>query len=470
VRNGFLISLVCLAFAAGVASAQDEPLPQKTPDDQTKEPGKSPPLIEPPQKQANDQPAEMGPAPKTDFDFNAPPLSSESCWCQGCDTPDCGCSSRCWGSLEYLLWWIKDGPVPGPLATTGSPSPTRTATDLTGALGQPTTQVLFGGSNLDYGTFSGMRLTLGGWITPCQTFGLEASAFLLEQRSVRFAAASNGTPALYIPAVFNNGAKELQDRLAVAEPFNTNQTAGGFTGNLLWASTTRLWGTEVNGVFVGWSSCNWEGAFLAGFRYVDLQESLALHTSITTLAQTVTDATQTQPFVTSLADSFETRNQFYGGQLGAKVGYRWSFLSVDLVGKIALGDAHQVVSINGVSSLSGPGTPTPPGAGTFPGGLFAQPSNIGRQTNDEFTVIPELQIKVGCDILPGLRAFVGYDFLYWGQVVRPGNEIDRNLNLSQSAAISQTNGTLVGAPFPQALFNRSDFYASGITFGLELRY
>jgi hypothetical protein len=37
--------------------------------------------------------------------------------------------------------------------------------------------------------------------------------------------------------------------------------------------------------------------------------------------------------------------------------------------------------------------------------------------------------------------------------------------------ISQTNpAVLQGAAFPQPLFNKTDFYANGVTFGLELRY
>jgi hypothetical protein len=66
------------------------------------------------------------------------------------------------------------------------------------------------------------------------------------------------------------------------------------------------------------------------------------------------------------------------------------------------------------------------------------------------------------------RAFVGYDFLYWNQVVRPGNQVDRNINLSQSAVFG--SGTLSGPATPAPLFGRSDFWAQGITFGLELRF
>ena len=107
--------------------------------------------------------------------------------------------------------------------------------------------------------------------------------------------------------------------------------------------------------------------------------------------------------------------------------------------------------------------------GSFVGGYFALPTNIGRQSRDDFTVVPELTLKVGCDILPGVHAFVGYDLLYWSQVVRPGSEVDRNINISQSTPISG-GGTLVGPAAPLPLFNKTDFYANGITFGVELRF
>ena len=66
------------------------------------------------------------------------------------------------------------------------------------------------------------------------------------------------------------------------------------------------------------------------------------------------------------------------------------------------------------------------------------------------------------------RAFVGYDFMYWSQVVRPGNQVDRNINLSQSAVFG--SGALTGPAYPMPLFNRSDFWAQGLNAGLEFRF
>src|SRR5262249_29826934 len=139
-------------------------------------------------------------------------------------------------------------------------------------------------------------------------------------------------------------------------------------------------------------------------------------------------------------DQFGTRNQFYGGQVGGRLSWQSDRFSIDAAGKIALGATHQVVNIQGGSSqfaLPGGFAPTP---GVFLGGIYAQPTNIGRRTVNDFTVLPSLELKLGYQITQGIRAFIGYDFLYWNQVVRPGNQIDRNLNPTQSVLFG--NGAL----------------------------
>ncbi|HEV3262427.1 MAG TPA: hypothetical protein VG013_36585, partial [Gemmataceae bacterium] len=45
---------------------------------------------------------------------------------------------------EYLLWWFKHSPVPVPLVTSAAPADANP-----GALGQPGTQLLLGGTDVD---------------------------------------------------------------------------------------------------------------------------------------------------------------------------------------------------------------------------------------------------------------------------------------------------------------------------------
>ena len=133
-----------------------------------------------------------------------------------------------------------------------------------------------------------------------------------------------------------------------------------------------------------------------------------------------------------------------------------------------MGSTHEVVNIQGAISQLGPNPLIPPGFGTFPGGLFAQSSNIGRYTGNQFTVLPAVELKLAYQITERLRAFVGYDFMYWSQVVRPGNQIDRNINLSDSTVFG--TGALLGPAYPMPLFNRGDFWAQGLNVGLEFRF
>ncbi|MGG7379585.1 BBP7 family outer membrane beta-barrel protein, partial [Escherichia coli] len=60
------------------------------------------------------------------------------------------------------------------------------------------------------------------------------------------------------------------------------------------------------------------------------------------------------------------------------------------------------------------------------GGLLALPSNIGNFQRNRFGVVPQVGLKVGYNLTDNLRVYVGYDFLWWCNVVRPGDQIDTN--------------------------------------------
>ena len=79
-------------------------------------------------------------------------------------------------------------------------------------------------------------------------------------------------------------------------------------------------------------------------------------------------------------------------------------------------------------------------------------------------------MKLSWLVTSRIRCFVGYDVMWWGQVVRPGSQIDRNVNLTQSTVLGTTNGVVSGPASPTPLFNRTDFWAQGVTFGMELRF
>ena len=95
--------------------------------------------------------------------------------------------------------------------------------------------------------------------------------------------------------------------------------------------------------------------------------------------------------------------------------------------KLALGNTQSRVSINGSTVVTEPSqSPV-----TSPGGLLALPTNIGNYQRDSLTFIPELGATVGYDLTCRLKLTVGYTFLYWSQLMRPGDQIDTNVDQSK---------------------------------------
>jgi hypothetical protein len=59
----------------------------------------------------------------------------------------------------------------------------------------------------------------------------------------------------------------------------------------------------------------------------------------------------------------------------------------------------------------------------------------------------------------------------WDRVVRPGDQIDRNVNLTQNAVLDPNGvGRLVGPAQPAPLFKRSDLWVQGLSLGVEVLY
>src|SRR4051794_24586493 len=145
-----------------------------------------------------------------------------------------------WIRTEYLAWRVKDAPLPVPLVTTGNPAAVFPFVNTAGAIGQAGTQVLFGGQELGYGQFNGMRLTVGAWLGPSKNLAWETNAFFFERRSNNFQANSDaaGNPPLYLPT-FNVVANQ-ERALPIADPLR------GISGSVAAPSTLQLWGGESN--------------------------------------------------------------------------------------------------------------------------------------------------------------------------------------------------------------------------------
>lgn len=367
---------------------------------------------------------------------------------------------RFYFSGEFMLWWLRGGAYP-PLITT---SPTTVPEIERGRLG-PNTTVLFGNEPISQGTFTGGRYTLGFWMDPCKEWAIETTLFHTGERSHRFAVDSAAVPVLARPIQILN-LNNIEGRQLFATPATLPGDMLDLRGGVVIDSPTRLWGIEANARRNLADNCKWRVDFLVGYRYLDLAEGLHIAEDVVTFRNI--------PGVPIFAgdralvdDRFDTRNHFHGGQLGTTVERRFGRWSLESTFKIALGVNQQTVDVaDGMTIIRPDGTST-----RVVGGLLALPSNLGSHTRDNFAVVPEVGVKLGFQLLPRVKAYVGYDFLYISSVVRPGDQIDRTIDIGQipffaNPSPPNTTGTIR----PVVPFRTTDFWAHGVNFGLEFKY
>jgi hypothetical protein len=357
-----------------------------------------------------------------------------------------------WTSAEYLVWWVKQAPVPGPLLTA--------STSGSGSLTEPGTAVLAGDRTLDYGTLFGGRVSLG-YCDPCESWAIEADGFILETGKTTIGAQSNGAGSPVIARPFVDSFTGLEMAALVSAP-------GTLAGTGSVTATTDLVGAETNFFYTLNSNCRGRSCILIGFRYLQLVEDMQIAQSSTLLpGGTVgfNGASVSGAGTFGIVDDFHTRNDFYGGQVGLQFDYHPGPFFIVATGKVAIGNTHLSAQANGFSSLVTAG-----GAQTAVGGLLAVPGNIGLASRDEISYVPEVSVTIGVDLCWGIQAFATYHFMYWDDVIRPGDTINRVVNTT-FVPTSLNFGTGVGSPPPFiSASNHGDFWTQGLSFGLSIRF
>jgi hypothetical protein len=370
-----------------------------------------------------------------------------------------------WLTGDYLLWWVKDGPLPVALVTTSPPT-------SSGVLGAPGTGTVLGNTGFGYGALSGGRIEGGTWLNECHTLGVEAGFFWLGQGTTSFAAVSNaaGTPLLARP--FFNAITTAPSAALITFP-------GAFTGGASVTTASQFWGDDVNLVRNLYASPRLVANLLAGFRNLNLEENLEMTSSSVALTPPPASGLviATAPGVATpvgaltVVDRFGTVNHFYGGQLGVSAQYWMGRLVLTSLVKVALGVNHESVNAMGKTTATG----VFPGGGTATatsGLLAASGGNYGLSvpsTTDYFNVSPTVRLGLGYQVTRNLRAQFGYNFIYLNGVARPGDQINPVINPSLVPS-SPAFGSLTGPRSPTLSIRQTDFWAQGLNFGLTLTY
>jgi hypothetical protein len=193
---------------------------------------------------------------------------------------------------------------------------------------------------------------------------------------------------------------------------------------------------------------------LVGARYLDLTD----RDRITNTLQLVSNSSA----VAVGADQVTTRNQFSGPQVGIMLGLEQGNWSLAYTTKLAAGITHQSRVIGG-SPLQSTTDLSPL---LVPGPLVALPSNIGRETADRVTLVPEVGIKSRLALTSWCSLTLGYSLIYWNKVLCPGDQMDGQVNITQLPF----HGPVTGPAVPIPLFVHTDYFTQGLDVGVQFRF
>jgi hypothetical protein len=358
---------------------------------------------------------------------------------------------------EFLLWWMQGFNIPV-LATT-STSPTGT-----GYLGDPATVPIIGPGNVVGGIRPGVRLRAGYWLDEANTWAIDGSIFYLGQSNWDSAVGSNQYPVITRPIFSPNpfpGSTTL-----IGETGEAVAVPGILAGGLTVHAQSVLWGADVNLRRCLLNDCDTRASWFVGYRNLNLIESLKMTENITVIGPGDGRVLLTDPIgsIVRVQDRFGTTNHFNGGQIGGTYERRWGRFDFDARGSVALGVTSQELSISGSQ------TRTPPGGVpvNFQGGLLAVGPNLGNFTGNQFSVVPEVTLNAGYWVLPNLKVHMGFNFIYWTNVIRPGGQIDNVVDLTYVPNAPHVPSS--GQARPQPLFHQSDLWVTGLQFGAEWRW
>jgi hypothetical protein len=361
--------------------------------------------------------------------------------------------------LEYVLWFLANSSDNGTVASTDILSSNRAR--VLGNIGDPEHAREPG---------SGARLALGYWAIRdnpwvpggIRDLGAEAVFFFVGQRSLTFT--DDTSPRIVRPFFDLNNRRE--SGFVVAAP-------GLATGGLTAHAQANVWGAEANvwkNVYCEEPGTTCSVNVMVGFRFLDLDEQLTID-SLSVFQHNLAAFPAFLPFAGNtlqVGDSFAAHNRFYGAQVGiVGTSAPAECLLLECAFKIGVGDTVEDLEIAGSQVRTRANSRRT----VTPAGLLALPSNSGHFHKDQFAEVPELDLKMSVPLTSHLTFFTGFSTLYWSRILRPGEQIERGLNVNQIPNFPQgASAPPIGLSQPGVPFKQSDLWVLGINVGLEIKF
>ncbi len=344
--------------------------------------------------------------------------------CMGCDV----CAPRLWWlDVDFTFGWRRGKGYP--TLVTGEPD---------GIL--PDAEILYKAGNETSQMTPGMRVDFGTWIDHCEVTGIGGRFWFLGKDSGDYSVNSNSQPVIARP--FYDIDNDRQDALLVAFP-------GLRSGSLYVQATNEVLGADAYVRMLLMKTCNGRIDAIGGYQFSRINDDFRIVSNTLALED---DGGIVEGTTFRIQDEFDTRNEFHGGSLGLLwerecCGWTWN-----VMGKVGIGNMRQTAIVNGFNTVTVPGqTPV-----TEQGGLLTADTNLGEYVRDEFCVVPELNLSLSYRIRPCLSLSIGYNFMYWSDVVRPGNIID---------PVIDTDSALQTRPL--LAFNSEGYWVQGLNLGLH---
>ncbi|VTT99912.1 Signal peptide protein OS=Rhodopirellula europaea 6C GN=RE6C_05291 PE=4 SV=1: DUF1551 [Gemmataceae bacterium] len=348
------------------------------------------------------------------------------------------CGPRFWIGADYTLFWYNSMQVPTLVQTI--PSALVNTPNAFPATNFPSDP------RVGYNGVSGVRVNAG---VNFDRFGVDFSGFLLQQQNLDTQLANDGTPVFL--------GRPFLDASAGGTPATVNiSVPNQYNGAVESTVTSQLYGFDVNARRAWYTFVADQTNLLAGFRYIDLRESVG----VSTFSQFPTGDS------VAITDLFRTHNSFYGGQIGFNIiyggtepGFGFQFTS-----KSGIGGVNQRVDIFGSNTITQSGVVT-----TEAGGLLARSQNLGGFSRSKFAYMQDIDLKLTYNFTSNFQVSFGYSLIYLSSVVRAGSFVNP---LIDPSTIRFTNGGAPSTPSPVPTFawNANSFVVQGLTFGAQFQY
>lgn len=353
--------------------------------------------------------------------------------------------NEAWVRGDWLSWSFRDLPVP-PLIVTGNPTQANA-----GIPGGGNVRALVGPAR-DLGQFNGARVAVGNWFDPAGELGAELAGLVFARNGTSDAFVGSATRPLSVPVAGTNGVVGVYDF----------SFPGTTAGALVLNTASQLWGAEANLLRRWYGDGCLSVDTIFGYRFVQLSERLELLGRATPLPGNATFGGAQVPAGASVLtfDSFRARTEFHGAQFGGRVEYRRDMFTLTAFGKGGAGATVQTLRVAGNTTL----LRADGSRAVLPGGVRALPSNSGRDTNTDFSLLGETGIEIGLQLTKRASLRVGYNLLYVTDLLRPASAVSPVVSLGQ-VPIDPSFGSGTGAARPVIAFRSSDFLAHGLTLG-----